>query len=110
MTRITEWSSAVEQVWGDILKSENKSIKLKPHQKGRGAELKIKNIPPVRSPRNPHLWDQSKIHILKGENGFSVQYKLKLRQNRRLQHLRAITQKTLSISSPSQLRHQEKDR
>ena len=107
---MTEWSKTVEQIWEDILKSENKSIKLKSHQKGRGAALRIKNIPPVRSPRNPHMWDQSKIHILKGENGFSVQYKLKLRQNRRLQHLRAILQKNSITLSSSQLRHQEIDR
>ena len=76
--------------------------------KGSGCPLRVKNVPPVRSPRNPHMWDQSKMHILKGENGFSVLYKLKLRQNRRLQHLRTIVQKTLTMSS--ELRNQEKDR
>ena len=107
-TRITNWSSTVETVWDSILRNGNKSVKLKPNQKGRGTNLRFKSIPPVRSPRNPHMWDQSKIHVLKGENGFSVQYKLKLRQNRRLQHLRVLLQKTHSISS--ELRNQEKDR
>ena len=35
--RITMWSSTVEQVWESLLKSANKSTKLKPNQKGRGA-------------------------------------------------------------------------
>ena len=98
----------MEKVWDDLLQNGNKLVKLKPNQKGRGTPLRIKTVPPVRSPRNPHLWDESKIHILKGENGFSVHYKLKLRQNRRLQHLKMITQKTQSSSSDR--RNQEKDR
>ena len=35
-------------------------------------------------------WLWRVIKILRGENAFSVLYKIKLRQNRRLQHLKSL--------------------
>ena len=59
----------------------------------RGAEVKpclpkifLLFVPHV----TPHDWDLSKVKILRGENAFSVLYKIKLRQNRRLQHLKCL--------------------
>ena len=85
---LDNWSTYVEVAWSQILQSSN--LKVRTNQRGRGQTLVTKNIPPVRSPRNPHDWDLSKVKILRGENAFSVLYKIKLRQNRRLQHLKCL--------------------
>lgn len=85
---LENWSSHVEDIWTKILQPSDS--KLRPNQRGRGRPLLTKTVPPLRSPRNPHDWDLSKIKILRGENAFSVLYKIKLRQNRRLQHLKSL--------------------
>ena len=85
---LENWSAHVEEAWTQILRPTK--LKLRANQRGRGQTLVTKNVPPVRSPRNPHDWDLSKLKVLRGENAFSVLYKIKLRQNRRLQHLKCL--------------------
>ena len=58
---LENWSTHVEHAWSTLLKSTD--MKLRPNQKGRGRELMTKSLPPVRSPRNPHEWDLSKVKI-----------------------------------------------
>ena len=60
---LENWSSCVEDVWTKILQSSD--LKLRANQKGRGRSLLTKNVPPARSPRNPHDWDLSKVKILR---------------------------------------------
>ena len=58
---LENWSSRVEDAWAKLLQPS--TLKLRPNQKGRGRSLMTKNVPPIRSPRNPHDWDLSKIKI-----------------------------------------------
>ena len=58
---LENWSSHVEEAWTTLLKSSD--MKLRPNQKGRGRALITKSLPPIRSPRNPHEWDLSKVKI-----------------------------------------------
>ena len=58
---LENWSTYVEDAWTTILKSSD--MKLRSNQKGRGRELITKSLPPIRSPRNPHEWDLSKVKI-----------------------------------------------
>ena len=60
---LDNWSSRVEDAWAKLLQPS--AMKLRPNQKGRGRTLRTKNVPPIRSPRNPHDWDLSKIKIWK---------------------------------------------
>ena len=85
---LENWSAHVEEAWIQILRPTK--LRLRANQRGQGQTLTIKSVPPVRSPRNPHDWDLSKLKVLRGENAFSVLYKIKLRQNRRLQHLKCL--------------------
>ena len=58
---LENWSTHVEKAWTKLLRPS--AMKLRANQQGRGRTLITKSIPPLRSPRNPHDWDLSKLKI-----------------------------------------------
>ena len=62
---LENWSAHVEEAWTQILRPTK--LRLRANQRGRGQTLTTKSVPPVRSPRNPHDWDLSKLKVLRGE-------------------------------------------
>ena len=67
---LENWSEHVEAAWTQILRPTK--LRLRANQRGRGQTLVTKSVPPVRSPRNPHDWDPSKLKVRRGENVLSV--------------------------------------
>ena len=89
------WNHAWQLVdlCGSCLVSNPTILKTWNYEQIRGAEVKP-CLPKIFLLFVPHvilmIGNLSKVKILRGENAFSVLYKIKLRQNRRLQHLKCL--------------------
>ena len=89
---LENWSAHIEEAWAWTQILRPTKLRLRANQRGRGQTLTTKSVPPVRSPRNPHDWGLSKLKCW-GKRMHSltfIRYKIKLRQNRRLQHLKCL--------------------